>query len=102
MSETLTKADLQQAVTDVGRHFNESIGTVKQDIGTLRQEMKNRFEKIDKRFDTVDETLVEIDDDVRLLKRAVLNLAADAHLHNLVRELRAKGIELDESKIFLS
>jgi len=92
MSEALTKdyldKSIQKAVTDVGRHFNQSIGTLKQEM--------------DERFDKVDERLVEIGDDVRLLKRAVLDLAADAHLHNLVRELRAKGIELDESKIFLS
>lgn len=88
MDQPLTQAHLTVAVKEIVTHFNES-----------QSQQSQRF---DARFDGIDRRLDGIADDVRLLKRAVLDLAADVHLHNLVRELRAKGIELDESKIFVA
>ncbi len=45
--------------------------------------------------------LNEIGEDVRKIKSVVVDLmGTDRHMHNLVRELKVKGIPLEESRIF--
>ena len=93
-SSPITQAHLDGAVEtirgdirEVIRHFNES------------QTEQNR--RIDERFDAVDGRLNEIADDLAKVKLAVLDyLMTDRALRNLVQELKAHGIALDEKRIF--
>lgn len=78
------EATITANTKDIIGHFNKSQGFQNERMGEM-----------DRKLDV----LVE---DVSKVKLAVVDLlATDKHLHNLVRELRAQGLQLDESKIFV-
>lgn len=79
-------------------YFDEGIANLasKRDLQALRQEMNERFQAMQQemnvRFEQVD---IKLD--------AMLELLAHRkELYNLVRELKAKGVEIDETKVFVS
>jgi enoyl reductase-like protein len=62
-----------------------------------------RFDSVDKRFEAMDKRFDNIEDDLNKIKLAVLdNLATATYIRNLVRELKANNIKLDERKIFVT
>ncbi len=113
MSPQITKADLNQAVhvikqdmaqkgdiRDLIGHFNQSQGAqnIRLDhIDKRFDQVDERFNQTDERLDHMDERLGTMDAKLDALLEAV---ATRRELHNLVRELKARGVTLDESKIF--
>lgn len=77
------EATIKQNTREIVSHFNVSQG--KQNTW-----IKQEFEEVDERFD-------EIRAELEAIKEM---LVMRQELRNLVRELKTKGIELDESKIF--
>lgn len=73
-----TKDDLRTATREIIDHFNQSQAA--QD-----QSMRERFDQVDAQ-----------------LKAIMELLAMRQEIHNLVRELKGKGIELDPARIFVS
>lgn len=67
-------------------HFDEKI-----------VELHTRFDKTDKRLEGIERRLDEHDAKLDAILEAV---ATRRELQNLVRELKAQGINLDETKIF--
>ena len=78
MDRPATNTDLDKAVADLGRHFNES-------VGNLKKEIDQQFTEVNAKLDA----LLEM-------------TAVRKELRALVHQLRAKGIELDENKIFVA
>jgi len=77
MSFPATKDDLRIATQEIIGHFNRS-----------QAEQNERLEAMA--------------EDLAKVKVAVVDLlATDRHLHNLVRELKARGLPIDERKIFV-
>ena len=63
--------------------------------------MDARFGKVDERLNGIDTKLDALAEDMAKVKLAVVDLlATDRHMHNLVRELKAQNIAVDEAKIF--
>ncbi|MEK7636816.1 MAG: hypothetical protein AAB402_00295 [Patescibacteria group bacterium] len=84
-SLTITKTHLdaseqriRSSITDLARHFTGS-------LGKEREHTDQRFDEVDAKLDAIMEML-----------------AMRQEMQNLIRELKAKGIILDESKIFVS
>ncbi|MBI4092875.1 MAG: hypothetical protein HY420_03040 [Candidatus Kerfeldbacteria bacterium] len=77
------EATIKRNTREIVAHFNAS-------QGEQNKWIKGEFEKVDQRFD-------EIRVELEAIKEM---LAMKQELRNLVRELKAKGIELDESRIF--
>ena len=101
MSESLTKNDLNQALTRFGATINDR-------IDSLESRINNRFDAVDKRFDGVDKRFIGIEsrlelleDDMSKVKHAILDyFGTDRALRNLVQQLKTHGIALEDSKIF--
>lgn len=86
------EARILGSIQDMNASFNKSQG--------LQNERMDRFEN---KLDAVAGRLEDVAEDVSKIKLAVLDLmGTDRHMHNLVRELKGKGIALDERKIFAS
>lgn len=77
------EATIKENTREIVAYFNAS-------QGKQNEWIKKEFKKIYERFDEIAVELEAIKD----------MLAMRQELRNLVRELRAKGIELDESRIF--
>ncbi|MEK7538127.1 MAG: hypothetical protein AAB619_04120 [Patescibacteria group bacterium] len=91
-SLTITKTHLdaseqriRSSITDLARHFTGS-------LGKEREHTDRRFDEVNSNFDEVNAKLDAITE----------MLAMRQEMQNLIRELKAKGIILDESKIFVS
>ena len=79
-------------------HLDAFVAAIKQDtkdqIGSLRYAMNARFDGVETR-------LGSLEDDMSKVKHAILDyIGTDRALHNLVRQLHTKGIEVDDAKIF--
>lgn len=86
------EARLTESIRGLNTNFNKSQGAQNEQLSKMGQ-----------RFNAVDEKLDSIAEDVTKIKLAVVDLmGTDRHMHNLVRELKIKGISLEESKIFTS
>jgi len=71
-----TQDDLRSATREIIDHFSQSQGAQNERLDAMAE-------------------------DIAKIKVAVIDLlATDRHLHNLVRELKAHKIPLDEAKIF--
>lgn len=96
MSSPLTKEYFDQHLNGMEVRLTESIR------GLNTNFMKSQGAQ-NERLDTVDEKLDLIGEDVTKIKLAVVDMmGTDRHMHNLVRELKIKGIPLEEGKIFSS
>ncbi|MBI4093256.1 MAG: hypothetical protein HY420_05015 [Candidatus Kerfeldbacteria bacterium] len=85
MNQPSTKDDLKQATREIISRFNESQSKQNEQLKEMGIQ------------------LGEIAEDVSKVKFAFIDLlATDRHMHNLVRELKAHGVKLDETKIFAS
>lgn len=96
MAPALTKEYFDQHLEGMEVRLTESIR------GLNTNFMKSQGVQ-NKRLDTIDEKLDSIREDVTKIKLAVVDpMGTDRHMHNLVRELKVRGIPLEESKIFTS
>jgi len=94
MSDAITRQDLS-AVAD-GLHEN-----IKESTREVISYVQESQAKQDKKIEAVATDVKELRDDMKKVKHAVVDLlATDRHLHNLVRELKAEGYRVDESKVF--
>ncbi len=75
---------IESSVTDLARHMTLS-------FGTQRAYMDGRFDTIDGQFTEVNIKLDAIMESVATRKE----------MHNLVRELKHQGIQIDASKVFV-
>ena len=108
MSESLTKNDLNQALTRFGATINDRIDSLESRINNRFDAVDKRFDEIDKRFDGVDKRFIGIEsrlelleDDMSKVKHAILDyFGTDRALRNLVQQLKTHGIALEDSKIF--
>ena len=67
-------------------------------MAVLTQEhFDEKIIELHKRFDTTDKTLTQHGTKLDAIMESV---ATRKEVHNLVRELKAQGIELDDTKIF--
>jgi len=91
---SLTPEDLRDALADTSRdivgHFSVRFGTIDQRFDGLTKEISDVQEQMHEGFRQVD---IKLDAIMELL-------ATRKQLHNLVRELRAQGMKLDETAIF--
>lgn len=94
MAQALTKADLTALrkgleasfhgeVRDLVEHFNRSQGAQNERLDAMEQRFESRFDEVDTKLSAIMEML-----------------ATRQELRALVRELKAHGIALDESRIF--
>lgn len=77
------EATIKENTREIVAHFNTG-------QGEQNRWIKERFEKVDQRFD-------EIAVELEAIKEM---LVMRQEFRNLIRELKTKGIELDESRIF--
>ena len=97
MSQTLTKKDLDGALVRVEATISDRFTSAEHRLGGLNE----RFDGVERRLTDIKEDLAMVKDDVAKVKLAVLDyLATDRAVRNLVVQLKAQGIVLDESKIF--
>lgn len=87
-SSTLTKA-----------HVDGAIQGVNEGIRHLYQSQAQGFKKVDGHLIRIDDRLDGMDIKLDAIMEAV---ATRKEMQNLVRQLKAQGIALDESKIFVS
>ena len=83
-TKPITTEHLSAAVQDIARHFNESVGLVRGDVTTLRTEMHEEFDKVHVELEAIKELLV-----------------FRKEFENLVREIKARGMDLNEAHIFV-
>lgn len=90
----LTPNDLRDALAvnsrEVLNQVNADLASVRKEIGSVREEVQSLREEMHEGFHQVD---IKLDAVMELL-------ATRKQLHNLVRELRAQGLTLDEARIF--
>ena len=68
---------------------------------TIRENTREIIQHFNKSQSAQNEQLDAMAEDISKIKVAVVDLlATDRHLHNLVRELKAQNIPIDEGKIF--
>jgi hypothetical protein len=81
MATPLTKDHLDEAARDLARHFATG-------LGSLRQHIDEQFAQVNTKLDAI-------------MSGEVLVTRDQLHdtIRKLARELKAKGIDLDESKI---
>jgi len=101
MSQGITKdyldSALRGAIKEVVQHFNGGQAAQNERLSGL----ESRLGGVAKDLAEVKEDLASVKDDLAKVKLAVLDyLATDRAVRNLVRELKAQGIALDERKIF--
>ena len=90
MLQTLTKKDLEAVTTKIGTAENRLAESIREINLSLTQHLSR-----------IEGNLDSVKDDVAKVKLAVLDyLATDKAVRNLVVQLKAQGVELDESKIF--
>ena len=92
--DSVTKADLAAQSEGLRSIIHENtrdlLAHQQQSLEPIRQSMDEAHTKLD-----------ALAEDMAKVKLAVVDLlATDRHIHNLVRELKAQNIALDESKIF--
>lgn len=98
-NEPITKTDLQRGLSNLREnleatitantreiigHFNESQGLQNERMDSIERNMGEQFAEVNVKLDAITEML-----------------AMRQEIRNLIRELRDKGIALDESKIFV-
>lgn len=89
MNQTATKGDMR------------SLGKALRD--EIRENTKDIISHFNASQGEQNQHLASIAEDTAKIKLAVVDLiAGDRHLHNLVRELKAQGLKLDDAKIFAS
>lgn len=84
---------------EIARHFNASVGNVREDVSTLSKRMDDGFHAVDRRFDTIDKQFIEVNTKLDAIMEMV---AVRQEVRNLVRELKDKGVDIDAEKIFLA
>ncbi len=101
-SEYVTKGHFDTAVSvirrdirDVISHFNKSQAAQNERLNKI----EHRLDRMEKWMDGFDDHFEEIDAKLTAIMEM---LTTRKELRNLIRELKAKGIVLDESKIFLN
>ncbi len=91
MSEYVTKKDLTTILDSALTRFS----------ATINDRIDGFESRVNKRFQGVEEQLQSLNDDMSKVKHGLLDyLGTDRAVHNLVRELQAKGIAIEDSKIF--
>ncbi len=101
MSQALTKEYFDQKLGGIDGKLEGMETRLTESIRGLNTNFIKSQGTQNERHDRVDEKLVSIGEDVRKIKFVVVDLmGTDRHMHNLVRELQGKGIQLEESKIF--
>ena len=92
MSKPLTQDDLDArlrgAVQEIIGHFNSSQGKQNEQLGSIETTLRDHGKQLE-----------EIDVKVTAIME---QLALRQELQNLVRELQAKGVAIDPSKVFVS
>lgn len=83
-AKPITTEHLTTAVQDIARHFNASVGLVRADVAALRTEIHDEFDKVHVELEAIKELLV-----------------FRKEFENLVREIKARGMDLDEARIFV-
>ncbi len=86
------EATIKENTREIVAYFNAS-------QGAQNKWIKERFEQIDERFEKVDQRLEQMDAKLDAIMSGEV-LVTKNQLLKLIRELKAKGIELDESRIF--
>lgn len=70
-------------------------------IASIRQDIRDFIQHFNKTLGTQDEKINEVTDDIRKVKAAVIDLlGTDRYLRNLVSELHAHNVPVDDRKIF--
>lgn len=121
MSESITKQDLNDLREASKRDLTLTIGEFRKEINGHFVETNGRFEKINGRFDGMQTTITANTRDIishfhqsqglqnermdrmdAKLDAIVEMLTMKREMRNLIRELKAQGMVLDESKIFIA
>lgn len=114
MSHELTKDYLDQRLTAFEKRQDKTdqrldgmeariLGSIQDMNASFNKSQGLQNERMDREFKEVNTKLDTVAEDVSKIKLGVLDLmGTDRHMHNLVRELKGKGIALDERKIFAS
>lgn len=115
MSTPLTKEHLDQQFGRIDERFDgidQQFLKVDQKVDGMETRLSESIRGLNTNFNksqagqnerlgTMDEKLDSIGEDVTKIKHAVVDMmGTDRHMHNLVRELKIKGIPLEESRIF--
>jgi hypothetical protein len=97
-SQPATKDDLHIVADGLRETIRENTREI---IAFVQESQAAQDGRTNARFTALDTKLDAVAEDVAKVKMAVVDLlATDRHLHNLVRELKAQKIHLDETKIF--
>jgi len=93
-SQPVTKSDLAA----FGDGLRETLRGNTRDV--VAQVTKGQVAQ-DQRLDRIESKVEGIAEDVAKIKLAVVDLlATDRHIHNLVRELKANNVPVDEGRVF--
>ena len=93
-SQPVTKSDLAAFGDGLRESLRENTRDVIAHVTKSQTAQDQRLEQIESKLDGIAE-------DVSKVKLAVVDLlATDRHLHNLVRELKANNVPVDEGKVF--
>lgn len=98
-NEPITQSDLKTGLSNLREGLESTItANTKEIIGHFNTSQGFQNE----RMDQMDGKLDILIEDMSKVKLAVVDLlATDRHMHNLVREIKAHGMPIDESKIFI-
>lgn len=91
------REDLRETTREIITHFNKGQAAQNERLDRI----EGRTDGVEQSLQTVREDLTQVKGDVSKIKLAVVDiLATDRHIHNLVSELKSKGIDVDERKVF--
>lgn len=94
----VTKDDLRSATKDIIERFNQSQGSQNLRLDSMDHRLDSIENGMNARFSSIETRLTGVE---TKLEAIMDMLATRKELLNLVRELKARGVAVDESKIFV-
>ena len=105
---SLTKQDLKDVANVVAKQnvpvekrLSESIAGLNRNFTKRQDGLDKRLGGVEKHLEIIGDRLQSVESDVEKIKHAVVDLlGTERYVRNLVKELKAQGIKLDEKKVF--
>jgi predicted nucleic-acid-binding protein len=94
--QPLTRAHLDAKLEAVARVLHKLVAF--RDVAATKGDVREAVQHFNKRFDAIEERLDAVDVQLEAIKES---LTFRREFTNLVRELKAQGIRLDERRIFV-
>ncbi len=94
--QPLTKAHLDAKLDALTRELKKLVAF--REVAATREDVRDAVQHFTKRFDAIDERLDSIEVQIEAIKES---MTVRREFENLVRELKAQGIRLDDRKIFV-